>query len=567
MPFAVKCSCGKLYQVSENLIGKTVRCKSCGGAFVVPTPAAPQPGTIPATVNPQAQSQVPQQPLGAPDPLGTMPPNYPARNTPASPMGFPPQSPNPQQVVMGQPQPVPYAQQNQMMAPPYSGATQKPAGQKGLTPKAYWIIGGSSLAVIGIVVVLVIAFSIEGSGDKPDNNNVAQNKSQNSKNRNSTPPKRTNITSDQTNNKANPKTATFGTSGNSKRNPTRTTQSKPRHKNVVKEPNVKPKSKPIENLTWEAKPNEWSGVGLGAEQSIGKLEVPFNAFGLAVSKDGRVVVRWGDARKIGYVQKGVGKAIILDTKRANKCCLSDNGNYVAALSSEECTVFSTLTKKQICTIPFYRTTERMAIGMAIEGTDRIHIANENGWLVANLKTGATIRKIELQAGLDPNSIVVHDSFKGITILDRSGKFYIVDEQNKVVTKDWGVAGKLYQTLCSDGTHMIEMSKDEESRRTINRLNIQTGKRTEIVEFRKEAYNLPTPNSDGSLVIVNTGDIKNPDKSKQKVIVDTTTTPPKVVAKLVASPLRANNYYLFMPTGKTLLTVNVASNRFSLLELH
>ncbi|MFK7766611.1 MAG: DUF3239 domain-containing protein [Mariniblastus sp.] len=42
MPIQFTCTCGKLYQVSETLAGRSVKCKRCGGPLIVPSPPAAQ---------------------------------------------------------------------------------------------------------------------------------------------------------------------------------------------------------------------------------------------------------------------------------------------------------------------------------------------------------------------------------------------------------------------------------------------------------------------------------------------------------------------------------------------
>ena len=116
MAISFKCaSCGKRYEVGDELAGKKGKC-SCGAVFQVPTGGASAPQQ-PATLNPQVrqqsvapqQQQVPQQP--APQPSGANPlqPMTPmpqaAGQTPAPQPGLPGQMPMgglPQQGMPGQ---------------------------------------------------------------------------------------------------------------------------------------------------------------------------------------------------------------------------------------------------------------------------------------------------------------------------------------------------------------------------------------------------------------------------------------------------------------------------------
>lgn len=63
----VQCTCGKEYDVSEQLVGKSVRCQVCSNRFIVPAPPGQQPTlqmTIAASI-PLAAPQMPQTPSPA----------------------------------------------------------------------------------------------------------------------------------------------------------------------------------------------------------------------------------------------------------------------------------------------------------------------------------------------------------------------------------------------------------------------------------------------------------------------------------------------------------------------
>jgi len=78
--FDVQCpSCGEVYHVSEEHVGKSLRCRRCGNVFqVTAAQAAPGPSPAPA-------SQAASRPAAAPSPAGTggaSAPGVPAHATP-----------------------------------------------------------------------------------------------------------------------------------------------------------------------------------------------------------------------------------------------------------------------------------------------------------------------------------------------------------------------------------------------------------------------------------------------------------------------------------------------------
>ena len=112
MAISFKCaSCGKRYEVGDELAGKKGKC-SCGAVFQVPTGGASAPQQ-PATLNPQVrqqsvapqQQQVPQQPAPQPsgaNPLQPMTPMTPAAGQAPAPQPGLPQTGMPQQGMPGQ---------------------------------------------------------------------------------------------------------------------------------------------------------------------------------------------------------------------------------------------------------------------------------------------------------------------------------------------------------------------------------------------------------------------------------------------------------------------------------
>ena len=63
----VKCTCGKEYDVHEQLIGKAVRCQKCSNSFVVPVPEVPpQQATLQMTTATSAPVRMPQPQLQQP---------------------------------------------------------------------------------------------------------------------------------------------------------------------------------------------------------------------------------------------------------------------------------------------------------------------------------------------------------------------------------------------------------------------------------------------------------------------------------------------------------------------
>ena len=112
MAISFKCaSCGKRYEVGDELAGKKGKC-SCGAVFQVPTGGASAPQQ-PATPNPQVrqqsvapqQQQVPQQPAPQPsgaNPLQPMTPMTPAAGQAPAPQPGLPQTGMPQQGMPGQ---------------------------------------------------------------------------------------------------------------------------------------------------------------------------------------------------------------------------------------------------------------------------------------------------------------------------------------------------------------------------------------------------------------------------------------------------------------------------------
>ncbi|MEL0096312.1 MAG: hypothetical protein VW875_10755 [Planctomycetaceae bacterium] len=112
MAISFKCaSCGKRYEVGDELAGKKGKC-SCGAVFQVPTGGASAPQQ-PATLNPQVrqqsvapqQQQVPQQPAPQPsgaNPLQPMTPMAPAAGQAPAPQPGLPGTGMPQQGMPGQ---------------------------------------------------------------------------------------------------------------------------------------------------------------------------------------------------------------------------------------------------------------------------------------------------------------------------------------------------------------------------------------------------------------------------------------------------------------------------------
>ena len=112
MAISFKCaSCGKRYEVGDELAGKKGKC-SCGAVFQVPTGGASAPQQ-PATLNPQVrqqsvapqQQQVPQQPAPQPsgaNPLQPMTPMPPAAGQAPAPQPGLPGTGMPQQGMPGQ---------------------------------------------------------------------------------------------------------------------------------------------------------------------------------------------------------------------------------------------------------------------------------------------------------------------------------------------------------------------------------------------------------------------------------------------------------------------------------
>src|SRR5204863_3034518 len=78
--FDVKCpACGEVYHVSEEHVGKSLRCRRCGNVFSV-TAAQAAPGPSPATA-----SQVASRPAAAPSPAGAQSAAAPGAAAPANP--------------------------------------------------------------------------------------------------------------------------------------------------------------------------------------------------------------------------------------------------------------------------------------------------------------------------------------------------------------------------------------------------------------------------------------------------------------------------------------------------
>ena len=112
MAISFKCaSCGKRYEVGDELAGKKGKC-SCGAVFQVPTGGASAPQQ-PVTLNPQVrqqsvapqQQEVPQQPAPQPsgaNPLQPMTPMTPAAGQAPAPQPGLPQTGMPQQGMPGQ---------------------------------------------------------------------------------------------------------------------------------------------------------------------------------------------------------------------------------------------------------------------------------------------------------------------------------------------------------------------------------------------------------------------------------------------------------------------------------
>src|SRR5262245_39519342 len=82
--------CGQCYQVGENLAGKRVKCKKCGGLVSVPAPEALAPAPAPERIpepRPAPSSSAAPGPRPKPASAPTLPP------PPPSPRPGPPQAP------------------------------------------------------------------------------------------------------------------------------------------------------------------------------------------------------------------------------------------------------------------------------------------------------------------------------------------------------------------------------------------------------------------------------------------------------------------------------------------
>jgi hypothetical protein len=149
----VQCPCGKEYEVSEQLIGKSVKCSVCSKNFVIPAPNAPRrQATVQATA-----------------PLG--PPQQVVSRGPVEPAAIPVDRQATQWVAqsVAASNERERAEREQQLIAQYTPYTPKPGERIRVTRKRpssgskvvglTCVLGGIVVAVVGVVLALVLPLS------------------------------------------------------------------------------------------------------------------------------------------------------------------------------------------------------------------------------------------------------------------------------------------------------------------------------------------------------------------------------------------------------------------------